>query len=47
MPALWVEVPLWILPVALMVSLGVGILAGVAPAVRAARLDPVEALRAE
>ncbi len=46
-PALWVEVPLWIIPIALAASLGVGIAAGVAPALRAARLDPVDALRAE
>jgi putative ABC transport system permease protein len=33
--------------VALAVALGVGLLAGVGPAVRAARLDPIEALRTE
>lgn len=46
-PSIWVRVPLWIVPVALAASLGVGVAAGTVPAVRAARLDPVEALRAE
>jgi ABC-type lipoprotein release transport system permease subunit len=32
---------------ALVMALGVGLGAGVAPAVRASRLDPVESLRAE
>ncbi len=46
-PGFWVQTPAWIIPIALGVSLLVGVLAGVAPAVKAARLDPVEALRAE
>ncbi len=46
-PALWIRTPAWIVPVAMGVSLGVGLLAGVAPALRAARMDPIEALRAE
>lgn len=46
-PAFWVQVPLMIIPICLAVALGVGILAGLIPAMRAARLDPVEALRTE
>lgn len=46
-PALWVRTPLWVVPAMLGVSLGVGLLAGLVPAARAARMDPVEALRAE
>jgi len=36
-----------IVAIAVVVSAGVGVLAGVAPAYRGARLDPIEALRYE
>lgn len=46
-PGLPTETPLEIVFLALGVSLAVGIISGVAPAIRASRLDPVDALRTE
>ncbi|MEW6366535.1 MAG: ABC transporter permease [Acidobacteriota bacterium] len=46
-PALPVEVPVLYVGLSLLVSICVGIASGVVPARRAARLDPLEALRAE
>jgi putative ABC transport system permease protein len=46
-PALPVHTPLSFAAGALLLSAGIGLVAGVLPARRAARLDPIEALRAE
>ena len=46
-PGLAIETPVAFVVAALAVSLTVGLLSGVVPARRAARLDPIEALRAE
>lgn len=41
------RIPIWAIVLAISVSAGVGILAGLYPAWKAARLDPIEALRAD
>jgi putative ABC transport system permease protein len=46
-PSLPSQVPLWAAVTAFSVSVAIGVFFGVWPAVKAARLDPVEALRYE
>ena len=46
-PMLPTAVPLWAVASGLLVSVGVGLFFGIWPASKAARLDPVEALRYE
>jgi putative ABC transport system permease protein len=46
-PSLPTSVPAWAVLVGLLVSMSVGLFFGLYPAVRASRLDPIEALRYE
>jgi putative ABC transport system permease protein len=46
-PSIPAQVPLWAVITGLTVSMGVGLIFGVFPAMRASRLDPIECLRYE
>jgi putative ABC transport system permease protein len=46
-PSIPAQIPLWAVVTGLTVSVGVGLIFGVFPALRAARLDPIECLRYE
>ncbi|HNQ15387.1 MAG TPA: ABC transporter permease [Pyrinomonadaceae bacterium] len=47
LPSLPAQIPLWAVITGLTVSIGVGLVFGVFPALRASRLDPIECLRYE
>jgi putative ABC transport system permease protein len=46
-PTLPTEVPMWAVGLGIAVSVGIGLFFGIWPASKAARLDPVDALRYE